>query len=301
MLVFSIVIFVTALIAPVVMNLVRSQGSWGLWSFVTVMNFLFIAGLGLQQISYIAALVLPFAYFIWIGLAEGIAKKKFPLWHKKSYRWRFEDEDNPVVAARKAKEAEAEAEKKAKEAEAEEARLAVIFEQDRKKQKAKAEAQTLKMYGSGPVAIDGANLWGRVYSDTDEDHQKAFEAVANLLVRLKASGYDPHVFWDSKFHRFAKHLQLAGLSEGLPNMLSELLSIEKQMITVSQRGLAADADIIAWATLKEAAIISNDNFNKEIEDEIILSRAISLKERGLLKKFSHSAGDIVVPGLTNLV
>ena len=41
--------------------------------------------------------------------------------------------------------------------------------------------------------------------------------------------------------------------------------------------------------------------NKEIEDEIILSRASSLKERGLLKKFSHSAGDIVVPGLTNLV
>ena len=170
-----------------------------------------------------------------------------------------------------------------------------------KKQKAKPKAQTLKMYGSGPVAIDGANLWGRVYSDTHEDHQKAFEAVANLLVRLKASGYDPHVFWDSKFHRLATHLQLAGLSEGLPNMLSELLTIEKQMITVSQRGLAADADIIAWATLKKAAIISNDNFNKEIEDEIILSRASSLKERGLLKKFSHSAGDIVVPGLTNLV
>lgn len=157
------------------------------------------------------------------------------------------------------------------------------------------------MYGSGPVAIDGANLWGRVYSDTDEDHQKAFEAVANLLVRLKTSGYDPHLFWDSKFHGFAKHLKLAGISEGLTNMLSELLSIEKQMITVSQVGLAADADIIAWATLKKAAIISNDNYNKEIEDEIILSRVSALKERGLLKKFSHSAGDILVPGLTNLV
>ena len=65
--------------------------------------------------------------------------------------------------------------------------------------------------------------------------------------------------------------------------------------------LAADADIIAWATLKKAAIISNDNFNKEIEDEIILSRASALKERGLLMKFSYSAGDILVPRLTSLV
>ena len=157
------------------------------------------------------------------------------------------------------------------------------------------------MYRSGPVAIDGANLWGCVYSDTDKDHQKAFNAVANLLVRLKASGYDPHVFWDSKFYGFAKVLRLEGVSEGLPNMLSQLLSIEKQKITVSQVGLAADADIIAWATLKKAAIISNDNYNKEIEDYIILGRVSELNDRGLLQKFCHSDGDILVPGLTNLV
>lgn len=175
------------------------------------------------------------------------------------------------------------------------------FQRDRKKQKAQLEVQAFKMYRSGPVAIDGANLWGCVYSDTDEDHQKAFNAVANLLVRLKASGYDPHVFWDSKFYGFAKVLRLEGVSEGLPNMLSQLLSIEKQKITVSQVGLAADADIIAWATLKKTAIISNDNYNKEIEDYIILGRVSELKDRGLLQKFSYSDGDILVPGLTNLV
>lgn len=293
MLVFSIVILVLAVLAPVLQYLVGGPSSSLLWMQISIYNFIIIFALGVQS-SIITSFLLTSAYFIWFGQAEGIAKKKFPLWYKKSHHWRFDDLENPVVAEKKAK--------KAEDAEAEKARLAGVLERAKKKKKEKLEAQTLKMYGSGPVAIDGANLWGRVYSDTDENHQKAFEAVANLLVRLKASGYDPHVFWDSKFHGFAEHsLKLPGVNEGLPNMLSELLSIEKQMITVSQVGLAADADIIAWATLKKAAIISNDNFDKEIEDEIILSRASALKERGLLMKFSYSAGDILVPRLTNLV
>jgi hypothetical protein len=294
MLVFSIVMLVLALPAPVLQYLARGPRSNLLWMQISLWNFVLIFALGVQA-SIITPFLLTFAYFIWFGQAKGIAKKKFPLWYKKSYHWRFDDPENPVVAEKKAKEAEAEAE-------AEDARLTLLFEQSERIKKEKLEAQTSKIYRSGPVAIDGANLWGRVYSDTDENHQKAFEAVANLLVRLKASGYDPHVFWDSKFHGFAKHsLKLPGVNEGLPNMLSELLSIERQMITVSQVGLAADADIIAWATLKKAAIISNDNFDKEIEDEIILSRASALKERGLLMKFSYSAGDILVPRLTNLV
>ena len=296
----AIFMLVLSLTAPVLQFLVRGTRSQLAWDQIAIYNFVLIFVWG-AQFSVIAAFVLPFAYFIWFGQAEGITKKKFPLWYKKSYHWRFNNLENPDVAASKAKEAESEVEKKAKEAEAEKARLAGVFERAREKKKEKLEAQTLNMYGSGPVAIDGANLWGRVYSDTDEDHQKAFEVVANLLVRLNASGYDPHVFWDSKFHGFAKHLRLAGVSEGLPNMLSQLLSIEKQKITVSQVGLAADADIVAWATLKNAAIISNDNYNKKIEDEMILSRVEELNERGLLKKFSHSAGDILVPGLTNLV
>lgn len=290
MLVASIVILVLAVLAPVLQYLVGGPRSNLLWMQISIYNFFLIFGLGVQA-SIITPFLLTFAYFIWFGQAPGIAKKKFPLWYKKSYHWRFDDPENPVVA-----------EKKAKEAEAEDARLTLLFEQSETIKKEKLEAQTSKIYRSGPVAIDGANLWGRVYSDTDENHQKAFEAVANLLVRLKASGYDPHVFWDSKFHGFAKHsLKLPGVNEGLPNMLSELLSIERQMITVSQVGLAADADIIAWATLKKAAIISNDNFDKEIEDEIILNRASALKERGLLMKFSYAAGDILVPRLTNLV
>ena len=135
MLVFSIVILVLAVLAPVLLYLVGGPKSKLLWMQISIYNFFIIFVLGVES-SIITSFLLTFAYFIWFGQAEGIAKKKFPLWYKKSYHWRFDDPENPVVAEKKAKEAE--------DAEAEKARLAGVLERAKKKEKRKTRSSNIE-------------------------------------------------------------------------------------------------------------------------------------------------------------
>ena len=80
--------------------------------------------------------------------------------------------------------------------------------------------------------------------------------------------------------------------------LQEKLNISAENLTVSDFEQGADVLIVSWASTKSAAVISNDNFNKDYQDGLIISKANNLKSKGLLLKFSFIAGEIIIPEMT---
>lgn len=154
-------------------------------------------------------------------------------------------------------------------------------------------------YPSGWVALDGNNIFGKIHEQTN-DVERSFNIFKSFLLKLKHSPYKPHVFWDGKFVSFAHAMDTSSRGANFDKWLQEKLSIPAENLTVSDFEQRADVLIVPWAHAKSAAVISNDNFNKDYQDGLIASKAVELKSKGLLLKFKFIAGELIVPELTEL-
>ena len=154
-------------------------------------------------------------------------------------------------------------------------------------------------YPSGWVALDGNNIFGKIHEQTN-DVEHTFNILRTVIRKLSHSPYKPHVFWDGKFVTFAHATDPSSRGINFENWLQEKLGIPSGNLTVSEFIDRADILIVPWAYTKKAAIISNDNFNKNYEDDLIASKAQELKNLGLLLKFSFIAGELVIPEMTSL-
>ena len=74
----------------------------------------------------------------------------------------------------------------------------------------------------------------------------------------------------------------------------------KDSLTVSDFGQRVDDLIVTWAHMKTCAIISNDNYSKDYEDQLIMVKSKQLRDQGLVLKAQVVAGEIVVPELTSI-
>lgn len=154
-------------------------------------------------------------------------------------------------------------------------------------------------YPSGWVALDGNNIFGKIHDQTN-DVENSFHIFKTFLLKLTHSPYKPHVFWDGKFVSFAHATDESSRGTNFEKWLQEKLGISAENLTVSDFNQRADVLIVPWAFTKSAAVISNDNFNKDYQDGLITSKAESLKSQGLLMKFNFIAGEIIVPEMTAL-
>lgn len=161
------------------------------------------------------------------------------------------------------------------------------------------QASQLVGYPSGWVALDGNNIFGKIHEQTN-DVERSFGIFRAFLLKLNHSPYKPHVFWDGKFVKFAHAMDASSRGTNFEKWLQEKLSIPAENLTVSVFEQRADVLIVPWAFAKSAAVISNDNFNKDYEDGLITSKAGELKNKGLLLKFNFIAGELVVPEMTAL-
>lgn len=152
-------------------------------------------------------------------------------------------------------------------------------------------------YPSGWVALDGNNIFGKIHEQTN-DVERSFDIFKTFLLKLTHSPYKPHVFWDGKFIRFAHATDASSRGTNFEKWLQEKLNISAENLTVSDFEQGADVLIVSWASTKSAAVISNDNFNKDYQDGLIISKANNLKSKGLLLKFSFIAGEIIIPEMT---
>lgn len=154
-------------------------------------------------------------------------------------------------------------------------------------------------YSSGWIGIDGNNVFGKIFDQTN-DAELSFQIMRKYLLKLKNSPYKYQVFWDGKFTKFAHALKIEPLNAKLEDVLVHNLSISKSELTTSEIGQRVDDLIVPWAHIKTCAIISNDSYSKDYEDELILQKSSQLKELGLVLKFEVIAGEIVVPELTGI-
>lgn len=154
-------------------------------------------------------------------------------------------------------------------------------------------------YPSGWVALDGNNIFGKIYEQTN-DVERSFNIFKSFLLKLKHSPYKTHVFWDGKFVSFAHAMDASSRGTNFDKWLQQKLGNSAENLTVSDFEQRADVLIVPWAHVKSAAVISNDNFNKDYQDGLISSKAVDLKSKGLLLKFEFIAGELIVPELTAL-
>jgi len=158
---------------------------------------------------------------------------------------------------------------------------------------------TLAGYSSGWIGIDGNNVFGKIFDQTN-DAELSFQIMRKYLLKLKNSPYRYQVFWDGKFTKFAHALKIEPLNAKLEDVLTHNLSISRAELTTSELGQRVDDLIVPWAHIKTCAIISNDNYSKDYEDELIVQKSNQLKDLGLVLKFEVIAGEIVVPELTGI-
>ena len=154
-------------------------------------------------------------------------------------------------------------------------------------------------YPSGWVALDGNNLFGKIHEQL-KDVEHSFNVLRSFLLRLSHSPYKAHVFWDGKFVSFANALDPSSRDQNFEKWLQTKLSIQQENLTISSFDQRADVLLVPWAHAKSAAVISNDNFNKDYEDALIASKADSLKKSGRLLQFHFISGEIIVPEMTSL-
>lgn len=154
-------------------------------------------------------------------------------------------------------------------------------------------------YTSGWIAIDGNNLFGEIFQQTD-DAVLSFQIFRKYLMKINNSPYKFHIFWDGKFIKFAHALKIAPMNRQLEEILMENLDISISNLTVSEVRQRVDDLIVPWAHMKTCAILSNDNYAKDYEDKLIITKSNELKDYNLLLKFKFIAGEIVVPELTAL-
>ena len=154
-------------------------------------------------------------------------------------------------------------------------------------------------YPAGWVAIDGNNLFGKIHEQL-KDVEHSFAVLRSFLLKLSHSPYKAHVFWDGKFVSFAHALDPTSRDENFEKWLQIKLSIQQENLTISSFDQRADVLLVPWAHIKSAAVISNDNFNKDYEDALISVKADSLKKSGRILKFRFISGEIIVPEMTSL-
>jgi hypothetical protein len=154
-------------------------------------------------------------------------------------------------------------------------------------------------YTSGWIAIDGNNLFSEIFKQTD-DAVLSFQIFRKYLVKINNSPYKFHIFWDGKFIKFAHALKIEPMNKKLEDILMANLGISSSNLTVSEVRQRVDDLIVPWAHLKTCAILSNDNYAKDYEDKLIITKSNELKDYNLLLKFKFIAGEIVVPELTAL-
>lgn len=154
-------------------------------------------------------------------------------------------------------------------------------------------------YPSGWIAIDGNNLFGEIYK-TNDDPLVSFQIMRKYILNLQNSPYKVHMFWDGNFIKFAHALKIAPQNINLTEILTTNLSIMKDSLTVSDFGQRVDDLIVTWAHMKTCAIISNDNYSKDYEDQLIMVKSKQLRDQGLVLKAHVVAGEIVVPELTSI-
>lgn len=178
-------------------------------------------------------------------------------------------------------------------------------DEERKKRDEETEKRKkIKKFGypSGLVGLDGNNIFGKIYEETS-DIDSSFDIFKDFISKLSKSPYSPHIFWDGIFIGWLYKLNKADIhkykDKNLKNILRDKLNVSEESITVTARDQKVDPYIVSWASENSAAIISNDNFNKE-EDSIILSKARDLKYEGLVLKFECVNRSIIVPALKNL-
>jgi hypothetical protein len=152
-------------------------------------------------------------------------------------------------------------------------------------------------YASGWVAIDGNNVFGEIFNQTD-NAELSFQILRKYLLKLKNSPYKYHVFWDGKFIKFAHALKIEPINAQLGDILTKNLTISNAELTISDVDQRVDDLIVTWAHIKTSAIISNDNYSKDYEDKLIIQKTRQLKELDLVLRFQVIAGEIVVPELT---
>ena len=93
---------------------------------------------------------------------------------------------------------------------------------------------------------------------------------------------------------------MAKPEENLRDFLLKTLSINSKDLTVSAFGRRSDEEMISWASLKSAAVVSNDKFSKEDEDQNITEKSNLLAESGRILNFSIVTDEVVVPGLVSM-
>ena len=154
-------------------------------------------------------------------------------------------------------------------------------------------------YPSGWVALDGNNLFGKIHEQL-KDVEHSFDVLRSFLLKLSYSPYKAQVFWDGKFVSFANALDPSSRNENFEEWLQIKLSIQKENLTISSFDQRADVLLVPWAHTKSAAVISNDNFDKDYEDALIATKADSLKKSGRVLKFHFISGEIIIPEMTSL-
>ena len=152
-------------------------------------------------------------------------------------------------------------------------------------------------YPSGWVGIDGNNVFGAIFNQTN-DTELSFQIMKKYLLKLKNSPYKYQVFWDGRFTKFAHALKIEPLNAKLEDVLTHNLSISHSELTTSVLSQRVDDLIVPWAHMKTCAIISNDGYDKDNEDDLIVQKSRQLKDLGLVLNFKIIAGEIVVPELT---
>ena len=154
-------------------------------------------------------------------------------------------------------------------------------------------------YSSGWVGIDGNNVFGEIFNQTN-DAELSFQIMRKYLLKLKNSPYKVHIFWDGKFVKFAHALKLEPKNKKLQDILTSNLSINKSELTISKIDQRVDDLIVPWAHIKTCAVISNDSYSKDYDDELIIQKSRELKELGLVLNFQVIAREIIVPELTSI-
>lgn len=154
-------------------------------------------------------------------------------------------------------------------------------------------------YSAGWVAVDGNNVFGVVYDQTN-DTDEAFDIFRKFLVKLSYSPYKTQLFWDQSFIKFLHATDSSTRGKNLEDVLKAKLKISFESLTISNRGQRADELIVPWSHAKSAAIVSNDKFSKEDDDTHIATKARELHKANRIFEIRLIAGEIIVPDLTSL-
>jgi hypothetical protein len=139
-------------------------------------------------------------------------------------------------------------------------------------------APTKEDVGDHPFTfvVDSNNLLGLVDWDLDR--------FASFINELEQDGLHTHLFFDYTIARTLRENNLMLPNETVPTAICRVLGRDRYNLTVSKKGYTADPLIIRYADRNNLIVLSNDKFDKNKEDKLILKAVLRLKSKGLIRR-----------------